>query len=44
MTDLLERPVPAADPALGCPPHDHSARCWWHPELAAWVCPPGGTP
>ena len=35
----LERPGLVARP---CSPHTHTLRCWWHPELAAWVCPPSG--
>ena len=43
MSDLLDRPA-TATPDLGCPPHEHTTRCWWHPAHAAWVCPPpGGT-
>ena len=47
MTELLERPAPAPLTPLttadfACPPYDHGRRCWWHPGLAAWVCPPPG--
>jgi hypothetical protein len=45
MTDVLERPalVQPASPGLPCPPHVHTARCWWHAELAGWVCSPSRT-
>ena len=50
MTDLLERPAPDAPSLDGLArrvdqhgEHDHTARCWWHPYEAGWVCPPGGT-
>jgi hypothetical protein len=47
-TDLTNR-TDRTDPArlsgpteLVCPPHAHTVRCWWHIELATWVCPPSG--
>jgi hypothetical protein len=40
VNDLLERPVLPAPFDLTLPPHEHTERCWWHPERAGWVCPP----
>ncbi len=51
MTALLEHPMPDLPalpdlpdlPDLGWALHLHTDRCWWHPEAASWVCPPGST-
>ena len=41
-TRLLDPSGPPSRAELGCPPHQHTDRCWWHPHGATWVCPPGG--
>ena len=41
MTELLERPDLDL-PAVLWATHTHTVQCWWHPELAAWVCRPSG--
>jgi hypothetical protein len=37
MTEILER-ADLLD--VLCPPHSHTARCWWNVDLGGWVCPP----
>jgi len=38
--DLTGPSAPTRASGVGCPPHAHTRRCWWHVELAGWVCPP----